>query len=60
MASLSLDDMPVELIEAIVNFLDFQNLCALRLTAHNIAEKSSSSKFRKYLKAKKLRITRAP
>lgn len=60
MASLSLDDVPVELIETTVNLLDFQHLCALRLTAHNIAEKSSSGKFRKYLEPKKQRIAKAP
>jgi hypothetical protein len=36
MAPLSLNGLPVELIEVIANLLDFQDICALRLTARNV------------------------
>lgn len=60
MAPLSLNSLPVEVIEAIVNLLDFQDICALRLTARNVSSKSSNGTFRTYFTSKKLQITRAP
>ncbi|KNG84346.1 hypothetical protein ANOM_009492 [Aspergillus nomiae NRRL 13137] len=60
MAPLTLDSLPMELIETVVNFLDFQDICALRLTAHGISAKSSNGRFRQNLKSKKLHIAQAP
>ncbi|KAE8402490.1 hypothetical protein BDV37DRAFT_284625 [Aspergillus pseudonomiae] len=60
MAPLTLDSLPMELIETVINFLDFQDLCALRLTAHGISAKSSNGRFRQNLKSKRLHIAQAP
>ncbi|KAE8148860.1 hypothetical protein BDV25DRAFT_168182 [Aspergillus avenaceus] len=60
MATLTLNSLPMELVETVINFLDFQDLCALRLTAHGISAKSSNGRFRQNLKSKKLHIAQAP
>ncbi|KAB8236591.1 uncharacterized protein BDW43DRAFT_267241, partial [Aspergillus alliaceus] len=60
MAPLTFDSIPIELIETIIGFLEFQDLCALRLTAHSISAKSSNGQFRENLKSKKLHIAKDP
>ncbi|PWY86558.1 hypothetical protein BO94DRAFT_86889 [Aspergillus sclerotioniger CBS 115572] len=55
----SLESFPVELIEAIVSLLDFQDICTLRLTGRTLAFKSSNAIFRTYFSSKKLQITEA-
>ncbi|KAE8385672.1 hypothetical protein BDV23DRAFT_188046 [Aspergillus alliaceus] len=60
MAPLALDRIPIELIEIIVEFLGFQDLCALRLTARSISGKSSNGRFRENFKSKTLHIAKAP
>ncbi|RAL01127.1 uncharacterized protein BO80DRAFT_70524 [Aspergillus ibericus CBS 121593] len=57
MVSLTLEGLPVELIEAIVGLLDFQDICALRLAGRTVSFKSSNATFRTYFSSKKLQIT---
>ncbi|PYH56272.1 uncharacterized protein BO96DRAFT_434255 [Aspergillus niger CBS 101883] len=60
MASLTLESLPVELVEEIVAWLDFHDHCALRLTGRSVSVKSSKAAFRKYFLSKKLEIAEAP
>ncbi|GLA23329.1 hypothetical protein AnigIFM63326_007919 [Aspergillus niger] len=60
MASLTLESLPVELVEEIVAWLDFHDHCALRLTGRSVSVKSSNAAFRKYFLSKKLEIAEAP
>ncbi|XRM41527.1 hypothetical protein ABZX51_004789 [Aspergillus tubingensis] len=60
MASVTLESLPVELIEEIVAWLDFHAHCALRLTGRTISVKSSNATFRNYFLSKKLEIAEAP
>ncbi|RAL01807.1 uncharacterized protein BO80DRAFT_424183 [Aspergillus ibericus CBS 121593] len=59
MASVTLEGLPAELIEAIVSCLDFQDICALRLTTRTVSFKSTNATFRTYFSSKKLQITPA-
>ncbi|PYI07874.1 hypothetical protein BO78DRAFT_442362 [Aspergillus sclerotiicarbonarius CBS 121057] len=59
MAPRNLEGLPVELIEAIVGWLDFQDICALRLTGRTVSFKSTNATFRSYFSSKKLQITQA-
>ena len=60
MASVTLESLPVELIEEIVAWLDFHDHCALRLTGRTISVKSFNAAIRKYFLSKKLEIAEAP
>ncbi|GKZ70650.1 hypothetical protein AnigIFM50267_006310 [Aspergillus niger] len=60
MASLTLESLPVELVEEIVAWLEFHDHCALRLTGRSVSVKSSNAAFRKYFLSKKLEIAEAP
>ncbi|PYH64778.1 uncharacterized protein BO88DRAFT_373599 [Aspergillus vadensis CBS 113365] len=60
MASVTLESLPVELIEEIVAWLDFHDHCALRLTGRTISVKSSNAAFRNYFLSKKLEVAEAP
>ncbi|OJZ88049.1 hypothetical protein ASPFODRAFT_43671 [Aspergillus luchuensis CBS 106.47] len=59
MASVTLESLPVELIEEIVAWLDFHDHCALRLTGRTISVKSSNAAFRNYFLSKKVEIAEA-
>ncbi|GLB10434.1 hypothetical protein AtubIFM57258_006842 [Aspergillus tubingensis] len=60
MVSLTLDSLPVELIEEVASRLDFHDLCALRLTGRTVSSKSSNATFRNYFLSKKLELAEAP
>ncbi|BCS09982.1 hypothetical protein ALUC_30799A [Aspergillus luchuensis] len=58
MASVTLESLPVELIEEIVAWLDFHDHCALRLTGRTISVKSSNAAFRNYFLSRKWKSRR--
>ncbi|KAL3257473.1 hypothetical protein ABHI18_006804 [Aspergillus niger] len=60
MASLTLESLPVELVEEIVAWLDFHDHCALRLTGRSVSVKSTNAAFRNYFLSKKLELAEAP
>ncbi|GKZ18955.1 hypothetical protein AbraIFM66951_001915 [Aspergillus brasiliensis] len=60
MALVTLESLPVELVEEIVAWLDFHDHCALRLTGRTISVKSSNAAFRNHFLSKKLEIAEAP
>lgn len=52
-----LDRLPVELLEAVATLLDFRDICNLRLTARDVAAKSSHGVFKTYFQDKTIRLT---
>lgn len=53
----SLDGMPVEIIEAVVGLMSFRDICSLRLTAREVAVKSSHGVFGTYFYDKMVKVT---
>lgn len=53
----SLDGIPVEAVEIIVNLLAFSDICSLRLTGHELNAKSSQGIFKSHFRSKKIVMT---